>query len=105
MLRLAAAGDLDAGIEVYRRARSQLPLEQSQLTGEDGRADIIFDSRGGATYFVRIAQRANSAPGGFRLDVYLPRLFPSAPGAQLPKAGNILASHAGFPFDLSGDDQ
>ena len=89
VLRLAAAGDLDAGIEVYRRARSQLPLEQSQLTGEDGRADIIFDSRGGATYFVRIAQRANSAPGAFRLDVYLPRLFPSAPGAQLPKAGLV----------------
>jgi hypothetical protein len=43
-------------------------------------ADIIFDSRAGATYFVRFAQRSNSAPGGFRLDVYLPRLFPSAPG-------------------------
>ena len=36
---------------------------------------------------MRVAQRANSAPGGFRLDVYLPRLFPSAPGARLPKAG------------------
>jgi hypothetical protein len=87
VLRLAAAGDLDAGIEVYRRARSQLPLEQAQLTGEDGRADIIFDSRAGATYFVRVAQRANSAPGGFRLDVYLPRLFPAAPGARLPARG------------------
>src|SRR5215207_101384 len=87
VLRLAAAGELDAGIELYRRARSQLPLEQSQLTGEDGRADIIFDSRGGATYLVRVAQRANSVPGAFRLDVYLPRLFPSAPGARLPKAG------------------
>jgi hypothetical protein len=87
VLRLAAAGELDAGIEVYRRARSQLPLEQSRLTGEEGRADIVFDSRAGATYLVRVAQRANSAPGGFRLDVYLPRLFPRAPGARLPKAG------------------
>ena len=87
VLRLAAAGDLDAGVELYRRARSQLPLEQSQLTGENGRADIIFDSRAGATYLVRVAQRENSVPGGFRLDVYLPRLFPSAPGARLPKAG------------------
>ena len=87
VLRLAAAGNLDAGLEVYRRARSQLKQEQSQLTGENGRADIIFDSRGGATYLVRVAQRTNSVPGGFRLDVYLPRLFPSAPGARLPKAG------------------
>ena len=87
VLRLAAAGELDAGLEVYRRARSQLPLEQTQLTGEDGRADIIFDSRGGATYLVRVSQRANSVPGGFRLDIFLPRLFPSAPGARLPKTG------------------
>lgn len=87
VLRLAAAGNLDAGLEVYRRARSQLKQEQSQLTGENGRADIIFDSRGGATYLVRVAQRTNSVPGGFRLDVYLPRLFPPAPGARLPKAG------------------
>ena len=49
--------------------------------------EFIFDSRAGATYFVRVAQRANSAPGGFRLDVYLPRLFPSAPGARLPAGG------------------
>jgi hypothetical protein len=87
VLRLAAAGDLDAGMEIYRRARSQLPLEQSQLTDEDGHADIVFDSRGGATYFVRITQRANSEAGGFRLNVFLPRLFPSAPGAQLPTSG------------------
>ncbi|HET8951669.1 MAG TPA: hypothetical protein VFN44_14210 [Solirubrobacteraceae bacterium] len=87
VLRFAAGGDLDAGVEVYRRARSQLPLEHSQLTGEDGRADFIFDSRAGATYFVRVAQRANSAPGGFRLDVFLPRLFPAVPGAALPKGG------------------
>jgi hypothetical protein len=87
VLRFVGGGDLDAGVEVYRRARSQLPLEQSQLTGENGRADIIFDSRAGATYFVRVAQRANSAPGGFRLDVYLPRLFPSVPGPRLPQRG------------------
>ena len=87
VLRLAAGGNLDAGLEVYRRARSQLPLEHSQLTGEDGRADIIFDSRAGATYLVRIAQRANSVPGAFRLDVYLPQLYPPAPGTQLPRAG------------------
>ena len=92
VLRFAAGGDLDAGVEVYRRARSQLPLEQSQLTGENGRADFIFDSRAGATYFVRVAQRANSAPGGFRLDVYLPRLFPSVPGPRLPKAGLTVVS-------------
>src|SRR5829696_3229237 len=87
VLRFAAGGELDAGVEVYRRARSQLPREQSQLSGEDGRAEFIFDSRAGATYFVRVAQRANSAAGGFRLDIYLPRLFPSAPGARLPKGG------------------
>src|SRR5829696_1504958 len=87
VLRFVAGGELDAGVEIYRRARSQLPLEQSQLSGEDGRAEFIFDSRAGATYFVRIAQRTNSAPGGFRLDIYLPRLFPSAPGARLPKGG------------------
>jgi hypothetical protein len=87
VLRLAAAGDLDAAIEIYRRARSQLPREAGQLTDEDGRAEIVFDSRAGATYFVRVAQRANSAPGGFRLDAFVPRLYPSAPGARLAKNG------------------
>jgi hypothetical protein len=87
VVRLRAGGDLDAGFELYRRARSQLPLEQSRLTGEDGRADLIFDSRAGATYLLRVAQRANSVAGPFRLDIYLPRLFPPAPGARLPAAG------------------
>ena len=62
VLRFVAGGELDAGVQVYRRARSQLPLEQSLLSGEDGRVEFIFDSRAGATYFVRVAQRANSAP-------------------------------------------
>jgi hypothetical protein len=87
VVRLQAAGALDAGVEVYRRARSQLPLEQSVLTDEDGSAVVFFDSRAGATYYVRVAQRANSAAGTFTLNVDLPRLFPSAPGAPLPKAG------------------
>ena len=87
VIRFIAGGDLDAGVEVYRRARSQLPLELSQLSGEDGRVEFIFDSRAGATYFVRVAQRTNSAPAGFRLDVYLPRLFPSAPGTPLKQGG------------------
>ena len=87
VVRLHAGGDLDAGLEIYRRARSQLPLEQSRLTGEDGRADVIFDSRAGATYLVRVAQRANSVPGPFRLDVYLPQLFPPAPGKRLAATG------------------
>jgi hypothetical protein len=87
VVRLAASGDLDAGVDVYRRARSQLRQQSGAITDEGGGADVVFDASDRATYLVRVTQRPSSVAGTFRLDVHLPRLFPSAPGRALPRAG------------------
>src|SRR5215216_4714385 len=45
VLRFVAGGDLDAGVEVYRRARSQLPQEEIQLSAEDRRLEFVVGCR------------------------------------------------------------
>ncbi len=83
VLDLNAAGDLDAGMELLRRARSQLVLESSTLADEDGRARIVHRVQSGRTYFVRVVQRANSAPGTFRIRASVPQGPPQGPGKPI----------------------
>src|SRR5918999_3473063 len=68
VLRLAAAGDLDATLDVFRRVRSQLEPIDCQLTDRRGQAGLRFRPVSGGIYLIRVAQRANSVPGRFRLD-------------------------------------
>ena len=87
VVRLAAAGDLDATVDVFQRTRSQLTGVTCEVGDAAGQAEATFKPIKGATYLIRVGQRANSVPGDFRLDVAAPVPAPTAPGAALPAGG------------------
>jgi hypothetical protein len=87
--RLAASGDLDAVVDVFQRTRSQLTPVECDVGNKRGQAEVSFRSpaKEPASYLVRVGQRANSVPGSFRLDVFVPQPPPRPPGPQLPARG------------------
>jgi hypothetical protein len=89
--RLAASGDLDAVVDVFQRTRSQLTPVGCDVGNSRGQAEVGFrtpaKAASGTSYLVRVGQRANSVPGGFRLDVFVPQPPPRPPGPQLPAGG------------------
>ena len=87
--RLAASGDLDAVVDVFQRTRSQLTPVACDVGNKRGQAEVSFrsPSKEPASYLVRVGQRANSVPGSFRLDVFVPQPPPRPPGPQLPAGG------------------
>jgi hypothetical protein len=87
VVRLAAAGDLDATVDVFRRTRSQLTAVTCELTDANGQAEATFRPEKGAAYLIRVGRRANSVAGDFRLDVAAPVPAPTAPGSALPAGG------------------
>jgi hypothetical protein len=86
-VRLAAQGDLDATVEVFRRTRSQLAFVDCEVSDDKGRAELSFKAEKGGRYLVRVGQRLNSVAGTFSLDVFVPTPPPSAPGPALPGGG------------------
>jgi hypothetical protein len=87
VLDLAAAGDLDAVIDVFRRDRSQLAAVRCEQTGRRGQATMEFTATRGATYLIRVAPRPNSAQDAFTLRVVEPDAPEPPPGRALPAAG------------------
>jgi hypothetical protein len=88
VVRLQANGDLDATVDVFRVSRSQVFPEACRQTNDNGRATLSFTTASKpARYLIRVAQRSGSVAGTFRLSVFLPLPFPSAPGQPLPAAG------------------
>jgi hypothetical protein len=86
VVRLAAAGDLDATIDVYARLRSQQRFLTCDVGDPNGRAAVAFDVQRGSSYLIRVSRRANSVADAFRLalvGVGSSRL----PGPQLPASG------------------
>ena len=114
-VRLRASGDLDATVDVFLRTCSQLTPVACETTDRNGNAALDFVPQKGESYVVRVGQRANSAPGEFRLDVFAPEPPPRGPGAALPSGGarGVLDSlqhtrdayayrmHAGTPYRLN----
>jgi hypothetical protein len=87
VVRLRAAGDLDATLEVFLRTRSQLSQAGCELTDRRGAAAVELRPERGGVYLVRVGQRAGSEPGDFRLEVFTPEPAPRGPGAALRTAG------------------
>ena len=87
VVRLRATGDLDATVDVFLRTRSQLGQVACEVTDRGGNAALEFVPKKGETYLIRVGQRANSEPGGFRLDVFAPEPAPRGPGAALHTGG------------------
>jgi hypothetical protein len=94
VVQLQAAGDLDAVLDVFRRTRSQLDVVDCDVGDRRGRAELAFEPRRGATYLIRVGQRANSVEGNFRLAVFAPEPPPQPPGRLLPERGVMRRLHA-----------
>lgn len=86
-IRAAAAGDLDAVIDVFRPVRSQLEAVTCESTDQSGDAALTFGAEEGQRYLIRVGRRPNSVDGDFRLDVFSPRPPARPPGRPLPAGG------------------
>jgi hypothetical protein len=87
VVRVRAAGDLDAVVDVFRRSRSQLERIDCDIGDRRGRAELTFRAERNAVYLIRVGQRANSVAGNFRIDVFAPEPPPRPPGPLLAKRG------------------
>lgn len=87
VVNLAAAGDLDAVVDVYVRRRSQTRAITCDATNERGKAALAFQASKGDIYLFRVAQVPNSVSGDFTLDVFAPVPPARPPGRRLGRGG------------------
>jgi hypothetical protein len=86
-VELAAAGNLEAAVGVYRVVRSQLQQVDCEATGEEGKASLTFKTQKNAVYDIRVAALSSSQLAGFTLNVFLPTPEVAPPGRPLPARG------------------
>lgn len=88
LLRLAAAGQLDAALIVLERVRSQSRSVTCDVTDRRGQATVSFASRRGATYLIAVGHVEDADPGTFRIDALISEAAESrAAGKPLPRGG------------------
>ena len=88
LLRLSAAGQLDAAIVVLERVRSQSRNVTCGVTNRRGQATVSFGSRRGATYLIAVGHVRGADPGTFRIDALVSEAAESRrAGKALPRAG------------------
>jgi hypothetical protein len=86
-LDLAAAGELDATIDVYHAVRSQLTSVGCQQTEGHGKASFTFKAAKNGLYEIKVAALQSSQLASFSLEVFLPTPAVQPPGAPLPAGG------------------
>ena len=86
-VELAAAGNLEAVVGIYRVVRSQLQQVACEATGEEGKASLTFKAQKDAVYDIRVAALSSSQLAGFALNVFLPTPAVAPPGPPLPARG------------------
>ncbi len=84
---LAAAGALDATVDVYHAVRSQLTSVGCQQTESHGKASFSFEAAKNGLYDIRVAARTGSQLAPFTLEVFMPTPAVAPPGPALPSAG------------------
>jgi hypothetical protein len=84
---LAAAGALDATIDVYHAVRSQLVSVGCERTDAHGKASSSFVAAKNGLYDIRVAALQGSQLAAFTLEVFLPTPAVSPPGPPLPAGG------------------
>lgn len=88
LLRLTAAGQLDAAIVVIERVRSRSRHVTCGVTNRRGQATVSFASRRGATYLIAVGHVEGADPGTFRIDALASEAAESRrAGKRLPRAG------------------
>jgi hypothetical protein len=99
-IALDADGELDAVVDVFVRERSQITPAACRPTNRRGALTFELDAEAGTSYLVRVASRANSVDGRFRLRVIEPERAASFPGARLPRRGvNAFVDRLANPDD------
>lgn len=83
--KLAADGNLDAELDIYKQRRSQLDFVACDVTDDQGLGAARVRVTDGATYFIRVAEQPNSEHDSFTL-----KLLQGPPPAEPP--GRSLAS-------------
>jgi hypothetical protein len=84
---LAAAGALDATVDVYHAVRSQLTSVECQETEGQGKASLSFQASKNGLYDIRVAAVQGSQLAGFTLEVFTPTPAVAPPGTALPAGG------------------
>ena len=87
VLRLQAAGDLDAAVVVLKRIRSQTRTVTCAQTDKKGIALAPFEVEQGAQYLVVVGQISDSPPGDFVLQALAAQPPEKPPGQPLPAGG------------------
>jgi len=88
LLRMSAAGQLDAAIVVLERVRSRTRTVDCGTTNRRGQATVSFTSQRGATYLIAIGHLRNADPGTFRIDALASEAAESRrAGKPLPRPG------------------
>jgi hypothetical protein len=86
-MKLAAAGDLDVTLDVFKSVRSRLDPLGCDLSDTKGNAAVNFAAVSGGHYLIRVSQRPDSVPGTFSLRVSAPVFPAQPPGTPLPAGG------------------
>lgn len=86
VVRIAALGDLDAVVSVYRPVRSRLNQVGCDATDENGHGALSFTS-GGGDYLVMVGRERASDDGRFKLTMFRQEPTSHAPGRLLPRGG------------------
>jgi hypothetical protein len=86
VLRMAAFGELDAVVSVYRAVRSRLTPVACAPTDDNGRGALSFTSSAG-DYVVMVGRERASVDGAFHLTVFRQEPTSKAPGRTLLRTG------------------
>jgi hypothetical protein len=86
VVRIAASGDLDAVVSVYRVVRSRLNFAGCTPTDDNGRGALSFKSSGG-DYLVMVGRERTSDDGRFKLTMFRQEPSSRPPGRPLPRGG------------------
>jgi len=86
-VNLAAAGALDATVDVFHAVRSQLQRVGCERTDSHGLASFGFTASKNGLYEIRVAALPASQLAGFTLEVFLPTPAVGPPGPRLPAGG------------------
>lgn len=84
---LAAAGSLDATVEVFHAKRSELESVLCRRTDAHGEASLTFQASKNGLYLIRVAALQGSSLDKFTLELFVPTPAIQPPGPRLPAGG------------------
>ena len=88
IVRVDAAGDLDAKVDIFKRNRSKLSFEDCADTDKRGLATVnASDLEPGGDYAIRVGKQLGSVADTFKMQVLIPSPPAQPPGKRLPNNG------------------